>query len=200
MLNSKFFVDKMGSQIVEKFPDPVQLNALFEIAQKMIDEGKEKKEIKKILKDLYGASKEELARMEEKLFKNKVNAEIHPDAILTELKAIEDLLEEQELYEHFEQGVELNVSEPIHRIKKLIKELEGGKGTRQEGSTEVLANDALEGNFEYAVGQLSHAMYELLESGKLNDDQFNEFDEKLAKLAEEFTHTVNDNISEGHGA
>jgi hypothetical protein len=199
MLNSKFFVDKMGSQIVEKFPDPVQLNALFEIAQKMIDEGKEKKEIKKILKDLYGASKEELARMEEKLFKNKVNAEIHPDAVLTELKAIEEEMLDYKSRIPGDNRPGFS-SDGRQRLHKLIKELEGDKGTTQEGSTEVLANDALEGNFEYAVGQLSHAMYELLESGKLNDDQFNEFDEKLAKLAEEFTHTVNDNISEGHGA
>ncbi len=137
MINGKFFFDKMGDKIVEKFPDPVQANAMFEIAQKLVDEGKDKKEIKKILKDLYGASKEELERLEEKFFKNKVNAEVHPDAIITELKAIEEEMldyENQDSHEN-EQHPGFSSNGRI-RLHKLIKELEGDKGKRQEASAE----------------------------------------------------------------
>jgi hypothetical protein len=71
---NKHFVSKMSGKIVEKFPDNVQINSLFEVAQTMMDQGKEPKEIKKILKELYNASPDELERLEDKFFKNKINA------------------------------------------------------------------------------------------------------------------------------
>jgi hypothetical protein len=67
----KSFVELTSNQILEKFPDATQVNSFFEIAQAMIDSGVEEKEIKKTLKELYGATKEDLERLTEKFFKRK---------------------------------------------------------------------------------------------------------------------------------
>jgi polyhydroxyalkanoate synthesis regulator phasin len=95
MSTKKFFINKMSDKIVTKFPDPIQTNSLFEVAQAMVDQGKDPKEIKKILKDLYGASKDELERLDDKFFKNKVNAATdYGDPIREELATIRNEMHE----------------------------------------------------------------------------------------------------------
>lgn len=196
---SKDFIGKMGDKIVEKFPDNVQVNALFEIAQKMLDEGKDKKEIKKILKDLYGASKDELDRMEEKLFKNKVNAEVSPNAVLTELKAIVALQEEYEFQDQDERDVSPHDTEPTTRLKALIKELEGDKGKRQEAPIEKSSSNTwyngplifktlqeVRGHVELSQREpgTEEAMGHSLEALKIIDHMIAELDESKDELAD----------------
>lgn len=196
-INGKFFFDKMGDKIVEKFPDPVQANAMFEIAQKMLDEGKDKKEIKKILKDLYGASKDELDRLEDKLFKNKVNAEIHPDAVLTELKSIDQYFSDFLEGKGWAGGDDLEyIAEGKEKLEKLIKELEGDKGKRQEG-TEKTSEDKnmLDVEDDEKIERILNSGYSSIEDSILNlvfdlkdvmgDNEFRSFRPEMKERLEE---------------
>lgn len=124
----KQFINKMSDKIVEKFPDPVNLNSLFEVAQAMWDQGKEKKEIKKILKDLYGASKDELERLEEKLFKNKINASQESDeAVREELATVRNEMHDLiGRLEFLEGNIPATQSDLESKIYDIVKEFDNG--------------------------------------------------------------------------
>lgn len=65
-------IENLGERLEPYFPDQSDANILFEIAQDLVDSGHSNAEVKKILKDQYNATTDEVKAVTEKVLKSEV--------------------------------------------------------------------------------------------------------------------------------
>lgn len=74
----KFVADNISSEVTTRFQDTSAANVFMELAQQYLDAGMEPKDIKDTLKTLYGATPEEIAKIDQELFKKNASERIDP--------------------------------------------------------------------------------------------------------------------------